>query len=355
MKELLAASLVTLTLLGCAPRTSRPPMPFGPPMPVGPRPTLGLGPAAPLPDVAPRLPDTARVRVLPVLFFASDAQLADVGGAAGLLTQHLQLAQEHYGSLLGSTFELEGPVATHRSARPTSHFTQVVADTPDDRAHRILAELLQSRREDRYQADVVFMTVFVGTGPLIGGGGRPFNGGPGTGGGYVEMDVASLLRDEGYRFQSTLVHELGHAFGLTHVECHGYPQATNASFMSYNQAHWSHGLVRSATPGILMPEDYFTLALNRRVFPDFVYDARVHGAVDVHRVQACFLGPMAPTIGPLIDQPGVGYELFYDGARMNGPDAALYSRRQAEENCAHAAASATVRVTCKYNGAWFRQ
>lgn len=102
-----------------------------------------------------------------------------------------------------------------------------------------------------------------------------------------------------------------------------------------------------------MPEDYFELAFNRRVFPEFVYDAQRHGAVDSHKVQACFLGPMAQTIGPYRDLPGVGYELYYDGQRVNGPDAALYSRSQAEESCAIAAQQNA--ATCRYNGEWFRQ
>lgn len=346
-----AAALLTFALVSCA-RPGRPPVPFSPhasPVP------SALGPAAPLPDVAPRLHQDARVRVLPLFFLAADGHLADPSAAANLLSQHVRLAQDHYASLLGTTFELEGPVAMHRSTQPTTRFTQVVENSDDDRAHRILGELLRARGEDRYGASVVFLTVFVGSGPPIGGGGRSFNGAPGSGGGYLEMDVASLLRDEAYPFQSTLVHELGHAFGLTHVDCHGYPLYANESIMSYDRAHWSHGLIPSATPGRLMPQDYFALALNHRVFPDFVYDARVHGAVDAHAVQGCFLGPMAQTIGALVGQPGVGYELYFDGQRVNGPDAALYSRRQAEENCAAAASQTTAAVGCRYNGVWFRQ
>jgi hypothetical protein len=338
--KILAASLLSLCLASCSARAHRPSTAFGP------QPSPTLGPPPPLPDLSPRLADTGRVRVLPVLFVPADGQLANAPGTERLLMQHLQLSREHYRRVLGSTFELEGPVATHRSPRPTSHFTE----NPGERANSIVSELLRWRGEDRFHADVVFLAIFVGNGPPIAGGGIPFNGAPGSGGGYIEMDIGSLLREDGYPFQSSLVHELGHAFGLPHVDCHGYPLHETESIMSYNPAHRSRGLEQSATPGRFVAEDYFMLALNRRVFPDFVYDARVHGAVDANRVQGCFMGPMGSSVGPLVDQPGVGYELFYDGRRVNGPDAGLYSRRQAEENCAQAATMTSALVTCRYNG-----
>jgi hypothetical protein len=49
--------------------------------------------------------------------------------------------------------------------------------------------------------------------------------------------------------------------------------------------------------------------------------------------------------------PGMGYELFWDGKRVNGPEAASYSRQEARDNCAwNTRTYPGVRVTCFYNG-----
>ncbi len=155
----------------------------------------------------------------------------------------------------------------------------------------------------------MFVTIYVSSGRPIWAGARTFNGAPGSGGGYAELDVTSVLADQGYRFQSTLVHELGHAFGLTHVTCHGDDLQSSSSIMRGNSAHWSSGLTRSATPGSLIREDRYLLAQAPAVFPCLTYEPAVHGAdLDPDRLQRCFLKPMGETIGPLIDQPGIGFD-----------------------------------------------
>jgi uncharacterized protein YecT (DUF1311 family) len=46
-----------------------------------------------------------------------------------------------------------------------------------------------------------------------------------------------------------------------------------------------------------------------------------------------------------------GYELFWDGKRVDGPEAAFYSRQEARDNCAwNTRTYPRVRVTCIYNG-----
>jgi hypothetical protein len=305
--------------------------------------------AVPLADLAPRVGDGS-IAVLPVFFVPRDGTLPDLEKSTRHLRTHLDLARAHYQSLLGTTFAIaDEPIGVYRSPNPNAYFFDVVADSAEDRAHRMLRELLAWRGLDRYTANVVFVAIYVSTGVPIGGGGRTINGPPGSGGGYLEMDHASLVTDQPYRFQSTLVHELGHAFGLTHVDCHGHDLHANGSLMSYNPAHWSRGLERSPTPGDLNAEDRYALALNRRVFPEL---APPTAHVDLAALQRCFLGPMSA--GPLRDLPGVGYELYFEGARVNGPDAALYSRALAEANCAeNIRRYPNTRVECRYNGATF--
>jgi hypothetical protein len=311
--------------------------------------TTQVSTAVPLADLAPRV-GAGSIAVLPVFFVPSDGTPPDLEKSTQHLRAHLDLARAHYQSLLGTTFAIaDEPVKVYRSPNTNAYFVDVVADSAEDRAHRMLRELLAWRGVDRYTANVVFVAIYVSTGEPIGGGGRTINGAPGSGGGYLEMDHASLVTDKPYRFQSTLVHELGHAFGLTHVDCHGHDLHTSGSLMSYNPAHWSRGLEPSPIPGDLNAEDRYALALNQRVFPGLV-PPTAH--VDPAALQRCFLGPMSA--GPLRDLPGVGYELYFDGARVSGPDAALYARALAEANCAaNVARYPNIRVECRYNGATF--
>jgi hypothetical protein len=92
----------------------------------------------------------------------------------------------------------------------------------------------------------------------------------------MQLEYTSLASDTPYPFQSTLIHELGHAFGLTHADCYGEDMNTSESIMSYNTAHHSQRLAESATPGIFLPEEYFLLDLNALAFPSFVYDSARH-------------------------------------------------------------------------------
>jgi hypothetical protein len=299
-------------------------------------------------NLAPRLPG-GRVSVLPVLFVPRNAQATDAIDAA--VAEQLQIARAHYQDLLGTTFAVaSGPVAVLHGEYTDDYYQT------DARAERVMRELLAWRHTDRYTADVVFLVLYASSGTPIGGGGIPFNGAPGTGGGYIEMDLTSLTTDKPYPFQSTLVHELGHAFGLPHAECYGYDQMTSSSIMSYDPQHWSSGTTQSATRGDFSPEDRAALALNQRVFPGLRYDHARDGAIaDLALFQSCFLPPVSTDVSPLVDLIGTGFELFYDGARVNGPDAALYSRRQASESCRTSREwYPNVRVECRYNGAMMR-
>src|SRR5262249_27254928 len=68
-------------------------------------------------------------------------------------------------------------------------------------------------------------------------------------------------------------------------------------------------------------------------------------------VDSCTLDAMDETIGKYRDMLGMGFELFWDGKRINGPEAAFYSRQEARDDCAwNTRTYPRVRVACTYNG-----
>ena len=130
------------------------------------------------------------------------------------------------------------------------------------------------------------------------GGGRPINGGVNTGGGIVVISSHAMKTKP--NFQSTLQHELGHAFGLTHVNVYGYDMGSSDSIMSYNPGHHTRGLKPSKTPGILIPEDLRGLALNNRAFVDLEFDESEQVPKNYKLGKIKHLGPMKLSDHPLI-------------------------------------------------------
>ncbi|MCB9674348.1 MAG: hypothetical protein H6737_04480 [Alphaproteobacteria bacterium] len=109
-------------------------------------------------------------------------------------------------------------------------------------------------------------------------------------GGFVLAYLDHLFHDTpegGTPMQSTLVHELGHAFGLPHSDCFGYPLWGGPSIMGYNVDF--HTFEPGPSPGGLLPEEYFGLAGNRAAFSDFAYDPAVHDPAGdgLQSVDAC--------------------------------------------------------------------
>jgi len=223
-------------------------------------------------------------------------------------------------------------------------------------------ELLDWNGDNRMDSRLVYLSLFVRSGNHPPerrkfGGGRTFNGPPGTGGGYVELEMSSLLRDAPYPFQSTLVHEIGYAAGLAHVDCAGYDLSANGSIMSYNPAHHSKGLQPAAADGTLNPEEYYTLSLNKGMFPLFSYRPSLHNPrrKSLGSVERCFLGSMSASIGEFRRVPGRGYELYHDGRLVSGPETMFYSATQARKNCQFNLWRNThVRVECRYDGVKFQ-
>ena len=319
-------------------------------------------------DLVPVFKDQSKLLVFPLFFVPKDANFTheEAREAEELLNSHLKIAQEHYKRLLKTdTFSIANETDNvFRSNKINSHYEDIKLNEETVFVDRsILLELIEWKNDDRINSKMIYLAIYVRpsdkeykSGMKWFGGGRTFNGVPNSGGGYIEMEYSSLLRDYPYPFQSTLVHELGHAFGLTHVDCFGYDMNTNDSIMSYNISHWSKGFSQSASPGSFNPEDFFILSLNKRAFPDFEYKEELHNPSRklLNNVSQCFLGPMDSSIGEFIHLPGTGYELFFNQQLVSGPAASYYSLKQAQDNCDwNIKNNKGINIECRYNGVVF--
>jgi hypothetical protein len=209
------------------------------------------------------------VKVLPV-FFVPKGEAEPTADQAKRLTKHLEWARTRYKELLQNrdTFTVaEEKPRVYRSGRGLAFYRE----EPEGSAPQIVSELLTELKYTRFNCPYVLLVVMMNPKddfPV--GGGRPLNGGINTGGGIITL--SSFALDRIPNFQSTLQHELGHAFGLPHVDVYGYDMKTNESIMSYNPKHHTKEFTPSDTPGVLIPEDLRALALNKRAFPKLRFD-----------------------------------------------------------------------------------
>ncbi|MFC1499412.1 hypothetical protein ACFL6T_00135 [Candidatus Zixiibacteriota bacterium] len=211
------------------------------------------------------------IEVYPVFFIPTDQDPPDAGMETDLLA-HLDIARDRYEVLLNNrdTFRIRSGSALRYQAENDLLFYRAQMEGPAPLNH-IAGELLDHLGTDRHRCDYVLLVVVMNPAdqwPV--GGGIPINAGLNTGGGYVEL--SSFLLDGDSAFQSTLQHELGHAFGLPHSDVYGFDMETHISIMSYNPDHWWTGFTPPEDPGILAPEDLRALALNAQIFPDLTFD-----------------------------------------------------------------------------------
>jgi hypothetical protein len=204
------------------------------------------------------------VKVLPI-FFVPKGEPAPTEDQSKRLLRHLIWSQTRYRELLKNqtTFVIadEKP-RIYRSTRGLAFYR----DQPESSAPQVVSELLTDLKFTRYNCPYILLVVMMNPKedfPI--GGGRPLNGGFNTGGGIVV--VSSFAMDRSPNFQSTLQHELGHSFGLPHVDAYGYDMKANDSLMSYNPRHHTNQFTPSRTPGKFIPEDLRGLALNSRALP----------------------------------------------------------------------------------------
>jgi hypothetical protein len=184
--------------------------------------------------------------------------------------RHLLWSQTRYRELLRGqdTFDIaQNAPAVYKAEHPLGFYKGL----PENSAPQVVKELLAYLKTDRTACKYILLTVMMNPHQdFPGGGGRPINGGFDTGGGIVVL--SSFALDRFPNFQSTLQHELGHSFGLPHVDVYGYSITTSDSIMGYNPAHHTKDFTPSRTPGIFLPEDLRGLGMNKRAFPDFSFD-----------------------------------------------------------------------------------
>ncbi|MHC4644582.1 MAG: zinc metalloprotease [Planctomycetota bacterium] len=211
------------------------------------------------------------VKVMPVFFVPQDEKGPSEKQKLKLM-KHLRLARRCYKKMLKNrdTFEIEKkpPLVIH-GLYPVDHYK--LKNQPSRMNYEPLSEIFTKCGWNRFNCPyVLVITIMNPKEDCPGGAGRPFNRGFNGGGGLVYMPSYAL--DNTPWFQSSLQHELGHGFGLVHVDCYGYDQEKNRSIMSYNNDVRWKGFRPPKKPAILIPEDLRALAKNKKVFPNFCFD-----------------------------------------------------------------------------------
>jgi hypothetical protein len=238
-----------------------------------------------------------RVQVMPV-FVVPVGEAPPSDDQRTRLERHLVWAQQRFAEMLdGSTFAIEpGGSRVYRAQRDMDFYRNA-----EHYAFPVIVdELLSHFGRSRADCPWVFVTVFVNPAEdYPRGAGAPLRGGDDPGGGALVVSTTGL--DHTPNFQSTLRHELGHAFGLPHVDHYGHDMAQSRSMMSYNQAHHTRGFEDSATPGVLLPRERNALLNRARIFRPTVRPPRITtsaGALYGSRASNVWGQPVVANRGP---------------------------------------------------------
>jgi hypothetical protein len=213
-----------------------------------------------------------KVSVMPILHVPKGLPAPD-RTLAPIIYRHIKWAQERYQELLGTTFEIAVPETLLYRGRYTLDEYKAFDNKVGSHIH---AQHLEHLNVNRFNCPYVLFTVLYNPddGFPFGRGGS-MNGGFNTGGGTVLMSSHAFTKEP--NAQSTIQHELGHAFGLPHIDVYGYTQrGDNPSIMAYNKEHHTNRFRPSDNPGIFIAEDIRGLALNDRVFPNLEFDPAKH-------------------------------------------------------------------------------
>jgi hypothetical protein len=230
-----------------------------------------------------------RVSVRPVFVVPRGEREPTTNERVALL-RHLHIARDRYTVMLGGrgSFALEDSVQVVYMTATLGALRRL----PAGAAPEITEALLAAFHVTRAACPWVFVAIVMNDDDdFPTGAGQPINGGLNEGGGFVEMSSYALVRIP--NVQSTFQHELGHAFGLPHVDAYGRSMDHDSSIMSYNLAHHTRGFAPSPTPGVLVREDIRALARNHRVFPSLTWDSSGAGPLP----DLVLLGPMGYPAG----------------------------------------------------------
>jgi len=322
--------------------------------------------------------DGPRISVKPIFYVFKDQWHSGLPSEEDLrlIRHYLEHARDHFKQLLGPDVEAFdiAEASIHRGQYDESSIKKIAEQslhTPSDQSkehiqgqtqdqtrnpaqklapdfeHAMLKEILELRGSNRYIEPSVFVFILVNPNmqlyrPHWGGGGRSFNGGVNGGGGIVVLEYRRLR----YGFYSTLVHELGHAFGLTHVNCSGQSMSESESIMSYNPRHRSRGSGIAINPGLLTDTERAKLLLSPRIFPHSQDLKQLQDQAD-----ACVLPAMDDYLGPVPNVHGVGYDLFFNERIVSGFDAMFYTKAQAKRHCAAMRERyPRIKVDCRFAG-----
>jgi hypothetical protein len=211
--------------------------------------------------------------VLPV-FFVPDGETAPTPQHIDMVVRHLEIAQGCYKKMLKerdtfSIADLEPQILQDRFTLP--HLKKL----DDKLSQYLINRLFKNFTVNRFNCPFVFVVIIMcPEDPWPTAGGRPINPGFNSGGGIVIISSNDLVQ-ESPNIQGCLQHELGHAFGLVHVDSYGCDQHTNKSIMSFNVTNKWAGYDPPKEPGILIPEDIRGLSMNKRVFPALFFDSSI--------------------------------------------------------------------------------
>lgn len=213
-----------------------------------------------------------RVSVLPV-FIVPKGEVGPTQQQQDLLVRHLKRSQQEYKEMLKGrdTFQIADIELQIINMRYTLKQLKTLAARKKNSEY-VRANLFRQFKVNRFNCPYIFLVMVMSPKDTWAtASGSAFNGGYNSGGGSVLLS-SNKLDAPNSLLQGSILHELGHAFGLGHVKSYGYDQYKSKSIMSYSKSnHWSN-FTPPREKAVLIPEEIRALSMNKRVFPDLYFD-----------------------------------------------------------------------------------